>query len=241
VLDWFVGSTCADNAHAERSTKPRNFAADSPQPDDTQRLAGNLASPECPPVEPAADALSERARQILQQRHHGRDGPFCDRHGAAGATSTRDRNGAAPQIAAGEIRDARRKLVHETQVRRSAGDSARRRERDAHDFRRREHCMPTGTLYVAVRECLEALRQIPLRSVRWPVGYQLRAEQLPGVLHVESAIDRHDARPLTLRHRCDQHDLQHAAAFFVDLACETLQQVFASLDPSAGESPRVFS
>ena len=204
VLDPFGGSARTDDTHAERLAEPRNFAADATQSDHAQRLARGLSPAKCPPVEAASGALAERAWQILQQRQHGCDGPLGDRPGAAGAAATRDRYGTVPQVAAGEIRDARRQLMYEPQARRSADDMARWRKRYAQHFRRSEQRIPTRPLHVAVRQRQEARRKIRLSGVRRPVGNQLRAEQLPGILQLELAIDRQDTRLLTLRNRRDQ-------------------------------------
>ena len=54
----------------------------------------------------------------------------------------------------------------------------------------------------ATRRCppgrRNAFGQIPVRRVRGPVGDELWAEQVPGILDFESAVDRGDLLALTL-------------------------------------------
>ena len=108
--------------------EPRNFAPDAAQPDDPQRLAGDLASVKRAPVEVAAGALANARGKSFSSAIMA-----AMAHSAIGSVLPAPRplvTGMLPCQRSPRLRfeTPAGQLMHEAQLRRAAGDAVGRRE-----------------------------------------------------------------------------------------------------------------
>ena len=83
--------------------------------------------------------------------------------------------------------------MHKSEPRCASQNAAREGKRDAHDVGSRKQLITLTARCVRVSHRGKMPRQIPLHGVWRPVMYELRREQLPGVLHANPRIDLRDA------------------------------------------------